>query len=257
MERISNILSGGGVMATAVLSSAKTQRAGLIYPHAQWYFLLAIVVTWVGFAQSYFAVIRTEPLLHHIHGALMGGWIALLIVQPILYQRGQLKLHRTLGRWGAFVLIPLIVVVGVLVIRRMLRNMDMPPFIVDHLAFLDVNSLIDIPLFVGMAIYTGRDVQRHARWISCTVITMIPPALVRAMPILPIFRHHLASNVNLCMGLMCLIFGLLIVDDWRKARRIYSPYPIALVCTIFAGVGANYASGWGWWHAFTGVLGRS
>src|ERR1700761_5147048 len=108
-------------MAIAVLSSPKI-RSGVVYPHAQWYFLLAIVVTWVGFAQSYFAVIRTEPLLHHIHGALMGGWIVLLIVQPILYQRGQLRLHRTLGRWGAFLLIPLIVVVGVLVVHRMLRN---------------------------------------------------------------------------------------------------------------------------------------
>src|ERR1700712_4863687 len=105
-------------MATATFSSPKTRR-DVVYPHAQWYFLLAIVLTWVGFARSYFAVIRTEPLLHHVHGALMGGWIALLIVQPILYQRGQLKLHRTLGRWGAFVLVPAMVVVGFLAIRSL------------------------------------------------------------------------------------------------------------------------------------------
>lgn len=114
-------------MATAVLIPAKT-RPGVVYPHAQWYFLLAIVITWVGFARSYFAVIRTEPLLHHIHGALMGGWIALLIVQPILYQRGKFRLHRTLGRWGAFVLMPAMLGIGFLMIRRMLRGHDMPPF---------------------------------------------------------------------------------------------------------------------------------
>ena len=242
-------------MATAVLSSPKT-RQGLVYPHAQWYFLLAIVVTWVGFARSYFAVIRTEPLLHHIHGALMGGWIALLIVQPILYQRGQIRLHRTLGRWGAFVLVPAMVVVGFLMIRSMFRGTGIPPFIVDHLAFLDVNALIDIPLFVGMAIYTARDVQRHARWISSTVLTMIPPALVRAMPILPVFRHSFSANVNIGMGLMCFIFLLLILDDRRKAGKVYSPYPIALACTAFAAVGANYATHWDWWHAFTTLLGR-
>src|ERR1700743_759519 len=121
-------------MATAVLSSPKI-RSGVVYPHAQWYFLLAIVITWVGFAQSYFAVIRTEPLLHHIHGALMGGWIALLIFQPILYQRGNLRLHRTRGRWGAFALIPAILIVGVLVIQRMLHGASVPPFILDRLAF--------------------------------------------------------------------------------------------------------------------------
>jgi len=243
-------------VATAVLSSPQTRR-DLVYPHAQWYFLLAIVLTWVGFARSYFAVISTQPLLHHIHGALMGGWIALLIVQPILYQRGQLKLHRTLGRWGAFVLVPAIVVVGLLMIRSMFRSTEIPPFIVDHLAFLDVNALIDIPLFVGMAIYTGRDVQRHARWISSTVLTMVPPALVRAMPILPIFRQSFRTNVNIGMGLMCFIFVLLIFDDWRKAKRVYPPYPIALACTAFAALGANYASHWSWWHALTLLLGRS
>lgn len=242
-------------MATAVSSSPRTQR-GLVYPHAQWYFGLAIVVTWVGFARSYFAVIRSEPLLHHIHGALMGGWIALLIVQPIFYQRGRMRLHRTLGRWGAFALIPAMVIVGFLMIRSMYRGTGIPPFIVDHLAFLDVNALIDIPLFVGMAIYTARDIQRHARWISCTVLTMIPAALVRAMPILPVFRHSFTANVNMAMGLMCFIFVLLMLDDWRKAGRVYSPYPVALACTVFAAVGANYALHWGWWRSFAIFLGR-
>jgi len=243
-------------MATAVLVPTKT-RGGVVYPHAQWYFLLAIVVTWVGFARSYFAVIRTEPLLHHIHGALMGGWIALLIVQPILYQRGELKLHRTLGRWGAFALVPAMVVVGVLMVRRMLIYGGVPPSVLDQLAFLDVNALIDIPLFVGMAIYAAKDVQRHARWISCTVLVMIPPALVRAMPILPVFRHSFRGNVNLGMGLMCAILVLLMLDDLRKAKRIYPAYPVALALTVFAGVGANYAAHWGWWRAFTVMLGRA
>ena len=247
-------------MATAVLSPARSgnARPGVVYPHAQWYFLLAIVITWVGFARSYFAVIRSEPLLHHIHGALMGGWIALLIVQPILYQRGKLKLHRTLGRWGAFVLIPAMVVVGFLMVRRMFTHPgSLPPFIVDHLAFLDLNALFDIPFFVAMAIYTGRDVHRHARWITCTVMTMVPPALVRAMPMLPMFRHNFALNVNLGMGMICVVFLLLMVDDWRKAGKVFSPYPVAFALTALAGVGANYAAGWDWWHALTVLLGRA
>jgi hypothetical protein len=241
-------------MATATVPLTKT-RSGVVYPHAQWYFLLAIVITWVGFAQSYFAVITTEPLIHHIHGALMGGWIALLIVQPILYQRGKMQLHRTLGRWGAFALIPAIEVVGVLVVRRMLAHpTGIPPFIVTHLAFLDANALIDIALFVGMAIYTARNVQLHARWISCTVVTMVPPALVRAMPILPVFRHNMLNDVNMAMGAMCVVFLVLMVDDWRKAGKVFSPYPVAMVCTAFAGFCANYAGGWGWWQSLTGWI---
>ena len=240
-------------MAIAVLSPVKA-RTGVVYPHAQWYFLAAIVLTWVGFARTYFAVIRTQPLLHHVHGALMGGWIALLIVQPILYQRGQLRLHRTLGRWGAFVLIPLMLIVGLLMVRSMFRGTELPPFIVNHLAFLDLNALVDIPLFVSMAIFTARDVQRHARWISCTVLTMIPPALVRAMPMMPVFRHSFVKNVNLAMGATCVVLLALMLDDWRKAGKVYSPYPVALACTAFAAVGANYVGQWAWWHGLSGLL---
>ncbi|GAA3747054.1 hypothetical protein [Terriglobus aquaticus] len=243
-------------MATAVLIPAKT-RPGVVYPHAQWYFLLAIVITWVGFARSYFAVIRTEPLLHHIHGALMGGWIALLIVQPILYQRGKFRLHRTLGRWGAFVLIPAMIVVGCLMVRRMLRGHELPPFIAVYLAFLDVASLIELPLYVGMAIATGKRVQEHARWISCTVVTLLPPALARALPIMPVFRHNFVLNVNLTMALMCVVYLVLMVDDRRKAGRIYSPYPVALALTAVPTVCANLAGQWGWWHWMTDAIRQS
>ena len=69
------------VTATARLNRTKS---GVLYPHAQWYFLLALGITWLGFSRTYFAVVRTEPLLHHIHGALMGGWILLLVIQPML-----------------------------------------------------------------------------------------------------------------------------------------------------------------------------
>jgi hypothetical protein len=35
---------------------------------------------------------------------------------------------------------------------------------------------------------------------------------------------------------------------------VYSPYPVALAFTIWAAVGANFAAGWGWWHALTGWI---
>ena len=27
-------------------------------------------ITWLGFSRTYFELVRTEPLLHHVHGAL-------------------------------------------------------------------------------------------------------------------------------------------------------------------------------------------
>ena len=62
-------------------------------------------------------------------------------------------------------------------------------------------------------------------------MAMLPAALVRAMPIAPIFRHDFRLNVNIGMGAMCVVFLLLMVDDWRKAGKVFSPYPVALALT--------------------------
>ena len=242
-------------MATTALPQATRQRSGVLYPHAQWYFLLAIATTWLGFAQSYFAIIRTQPLLHHIHGALMGGWIALLIIQPILYQRGELRWHRMLGRWGAFLLVPAIVVVGFLMMRSMLIATAIPPFMINHLAFLDVGALLLLPTYVGLAIYYGRNTDLHARYIVSTVLLMMPPAIVRAMPILPVFRKSMPADVNMAMGLMSVILIALLIDDARRGK-VRAPYIVALIANTAVGLGANFANSWGWWHAFTAWIVR-
>jgi hypothetical protein len=232
------------------LPARPTER--VLYPHAQWYFLAAMAITWLGFSHTYFAVVRDEPLLHHIHGALMGGWIALLVVQPILYQRGKIQLHRTLGRWGVYLWMPAIVVCGLLMDRRMIRLQNAPPFVIDQLAFLDLASLILFPTLIVLSVVYARNVQLHARYIVCTVLLLVPPALARALFIIPSMRSFVV-NVNTAMALMVLALMVLIVDD-RRRGRIWVPYPaLALILTLLT-VASNYAKGWTWWHRVSGWI---
>ncbi|MEZ2348169.1 hypothetical protein [Terriglobus sp. RCC_193] len=243
-------------MATSTLSwlsGGQGKRPGILYPHAQWWFLLCIVLTWVGFGHSYFAQIRTQPLLHHVHGALMGGWILTLIVQPILYQQGRMKLHRTLGRWAVYLLVPAIVVCVFFMIRSMLRFTLIPPFMVDHLAFLDVASLFLFPLFVGLGIWYARNIQLHARYIACTVMLLMPPALARAGLMSAYLRTHFRLNVNLMVGLMSFVLLMLMVDDKRKGK-LYAAYPVAFTANTIVCVCANFAQNWGWWNTLSGWI---
>jgi hypothetical protein len=241
-------------MTTSTALLSKT-RPGLLYPHAQWYFLLAMGITWLGFSRTYFSVVRTEPLLHHIHGALMGGWIALLVVQPMLYQRGRLQLHRTLGRWGVYLLMPAIVLCGLLMDRRMLRIHNAPPSIIDQLAYLDLLSLLVFPALVILSIYYARNVQLHARYIVCTVLLLMPPALTRALFFLPSMQSF-QVNVNTAEAMVDAVLLFLIVGDERRGK-IWVPYPLALgVFTVLA-VTSNYAKNWAWWHVLSGWLAGS
>jgi len=232
-------------MATTTTLPDKSKLA-VLYPHAQWYFLLALSITWLGFSRTYFAVIQTEPLLHHIHGALMGGWIALLLIQPTLYQRGKLQLHRTLGRWGVYVLMPAIVICGALMERRMIRTQGAPPNVIDQLAFLDLASLILFPLLVLLSIYFARNLQLHARLIVCTVLLLMPPALTRALFFLPSMRSF-QRNVNVSEAIVDLVLLILMIDDKRRGR-IRFPYPLVFVVFAVLAVISNYAKDWAWWH---------
>ncbi len=229
-----------------------TAPSPILYPHAQWYFFAAMVITWLGFSRSYFAVVRSEPLLHHIHGALMGGWIAILILQPILYQRGKLRLHRTIGRWAVYLWVPAMVVIGLLMDRRMLRLHNAPPFIIDQLAFLDLTSLILLPSLIALSVIYARNLQLHARYIVCTVLLLVPPALARLLFVVP-GMHSFQTNGNTAEALMVLILLLLIVDDKRRGR-IWPPYPAFAAIFAVIAVAANYVKTWPWWHALSGWL---
>lgn len=218
----------------------------VLYPHAQWYFLAAMAITWLGFSHTYFAVVRTEPLLHHVHGVLMGGWIALLILQPMLYQRGMIRRHSTLGRWGVYLWVPAIVVCGFLVERRMLQTHGAPPSVIDQLAFLDLASLILFPTLIGLSIYNGRNLQLHARYIVCTVLLLMPPAITRALFFFPWMRSF-RTSANTAEALVVFVLLLLMVDD-RRRGRVWSVYPsVAVVFSVLAVV-SNYAKSWAWWH---------
>lgn len=243
-----------GTFAPAVplaASPALKPRAPL-YPHAQWYFLAAMVITWIGFSHTYFAVVTSEPLVHHIHGALMGGWIAILIVQPWLYQRGQLQLHRRIGRWAVYLWTPALVICGLFMDRRMLRTHNAPPRVIDQLAFLDLFSLLLFAILIALSTIYARNIQLHARYIVCTVLLLVPPALARALFIVP-GMHSFRTNGNTAYALMDLVLLLLMLDDKRRGR-LWPPYPLAFIAFTAMAWAGNYAREWSWWHGVASAL---
>jgi hypothetical protein len=87
--------------------------------------LAALVVVFAGFAASYYLwpitramrlpsgrpVAASLPLVVHVHALAFSSWIVLLAVQGGLVARGDVRLHRRLGRLGA-VLLPVLLVMG-------------------------------------------------------------------------------------------------------------------------------------------------
>jgi uncharacterized membrane protein YozB (DUF420 family) len=64
--------------------------------------MLAIVV--IGFWSTYFAPLLRGtlaiPTVVHVHALVFLGWIGLMLAQVIVAARGNIRLHRRIGRWG-------------------------------------------------------------------------------------------------------------------------------------------------------------
>ena len=104
------------------MNKTSPSTSGILYPNATIYFFLALVVTWVGFSQSYFGRLTSVDIFHHIHGAIAGGWIIVLMIQPLLYKQGKLALHRKIGKLAVYLLFPLLLIGGLKMIHSMLNS---------------------------------------------------------------------------------------------------------------------------------------
>ena len=214
-----------------------------------------MVVTWIGFARSYFLRLGEVTVFHHIHGAIAGLWIASLIAQPILYQRNQMRLHRLVGKIAAFVLAPLMVVLVAIMMHLMFSGVTgTPPMVRYLLGYLDLWALVQFPLFVYLGVRYRRNTALHARWLAGTVLILLPPALVRALLLVP-FLHPFPVKLLTGFAIVDVILVLLILDD-RKYGRIRAPYPAMLTMFLVMEATMLLAPDWSWWRALADLWGR-
>jgi hypothetical protein len=124
------------------------------------------------------------PSRAHLHGALLTGWLLLVVAQSVLVRK-RLAVHRTLG-WAAVVLAPSILVTTVLVgaevaRRDMLRSGaagadTVIGTLTTSLAFL---------LLVAAALLLRRKAQWHKRLIFLATVVILWPAWFRWRHFLP------------------------------------------------------------------------
>ncbi|OYU55782.1 MAG: hypothetical protein CFE25_00590 [Chitinophagaceae bacterium BSSC1] len=228
------------------MASHQTGKSSKHYPYASYYFALALIITWVGFSQSYFGRLNQVTIYHHIHGALAGGWILVLIIQPILYQQGKLVLHRKIGKLAGYLFFPLLLLGGLKMIHSMLNSAAAyPPGAVNRLAYLDFVSVLLLIIFFYQGISKAKQLQLHARNMSMTVLIMLPPAIARMLFLIPWFDSF-DKTLNAAYGIIVLILGILLLDDHKKGK-IYPTYVLGIVGVAFMLISQNLVGDWQWW----------
>ena len=145
--------------------------------------VLVFLIVHTGFGITYFQYFpdfQQFTYIHHIHGALMGAWVMLLVAQPFLVHYKKLSIHRVLGKMS-WLLAPAIIISMILVAR------------LNYQAGIKVNSSIEVfakqsitwtqillfVLFYGLAMVYRKQTFQHLRFIVGTAILMLGPPLGR------------------------------------------------------------------------------
>ncbi|HKB71331.1 MAG TPA: zinc ribbon domain-containing protein [Thermoanaerobaculia bacterium] len=154
------------------------------------------------------------PLLLHVHGAVMTGWVVLLVVQSGLIVAHKVRWHRRVGVFGA-VWAGLVVVFGsVTTLHAAAREVR------NHTAFagsqivitsLDLVQMVLFAGLVGLAVRLRRRTDYHKRLMLLTIACMLPDALAR----LPV---HFMTNLLILRGLDGFVLLCLAIDTLRHRR---------------------------------------
>lgn len=188
-----------------------------------YYFLLLIPLAIIGFWKTYFGrILNSEDFEFyvHFHFITVALWVVLLVAQPILIRKKNLKLHRILGKLS-FILFP-ILLISVVLLAHSRHSLEEPNLGV--MLFLPFKDIILLLTAFFIAIRYKKEMAIHARGMIATGIVFIEPALARLL-MNYVVDFPMAYIVNIII-IYCLL-GYLIFRE-RKATKGRFVFPTIL-----------------------------
>jgi len=193
-----------------------------------YYFIVLLILVVVGFWESYFSkIFNGVDTYTHFHAITMMLWIGMLITQAFLIKNKKRSLHQFIGHFS-YGLVPLIIISLILLAHSQITIHDYGiSYSRLYVLFLQLSLLVVFVIAYSLAIYYRSMPSHHARYMICTSLTLIDPAVARiplAIPPLP-FSYQV-----LTFSLIDLILIVLIVME-RNQKQGRTVFPIML-CVI-------------------------
>ena len=216
-----------------------------------WTAALITFFVFVGFSRTYYFHSwfgMPEPSVFlRIHGAVMSGWIILLLAQTALVSVDRVAAHRALGTVGA-VYAALVVLLGssatVLSARRGVRaHSDFVSSFLTVLA-LELTQMLLFASLVGVAIWLRNRPSPHKRLMLLATLCMLPNVFVRLL--LPL---GVQSNLAFLGIWAALVLAMLLLDSLRN-RKIHPAFGIGVPVLLASMYLAYFVSRTSLWQNF-------
>lgn len=152
------------------------------YSKAHYFLVLLLVLTFLGFWNSYFGMLTKAPLTHHFHGITATLWIFLLIAQSWSIHSQRRELHKFMGK-ALFILVPIMTGAFALVTWvGAQKSIGGHPFYTQFgqaLLTADVLLLFSTSLQIYLALRFRNNIRLHSALMLGTVFGLIGPIVSR------------------------------------------------------------------------------
>jgi hypothetical protein len=143
-----------------------------------------------GFAPSFYLKPAHALSMHwviHLHAGVMTLWIVFMAVQGVLPSRGRVRLHRTLGWWGAGVAALVMITGAMITVRGVHDGWD--PFQLgsgEAFAAIPFRDLSTFAVFFLIGLATRKSApEAHKRMMVLATLSVIPAGLARLGAFVP------------------------------------------------------------------------
>jgi len=214
--------------------------------------LLTAATVYAGFSQTVnmnlFHPAVPRPKLLWFHGTAFSGWVLFYIFQSSLVRTRNVKIHRTIGWFGAALgamMVPLGFTTAVVMTRfdlHTLKETGVAEFMI--IPFYD---MIVFGTLVALAILWRRKPELHRRLLFLATAGLLDAAFGR-------FDYLFNRNLFAVCVLGVMLLG--VVRDLLVDKRIHKVYLVALPCLI-AGFGSaiyTWRSASPWWMSIAHSL---
>lgn len=207
-----------------------------------YYFIGLIGLILIGFWPSYFSKFfdgtADFTFYFHFHAGIVGVWVALLIIQPILIRKKNFILHRSIGKLS-YILAPAIFISIMLLSHSRFRGFEDGWDIGSWVTFKDL-FILAVAFFI--AFRYRRQMDLHARGMIVTGIACIEPAVAR-IPLHPEYGYFITIGF-VYIVLLSLIF---LERNQKKGRWVF---PLILCMYLFVHSVLIFNIHFGWWQTF-------
>lgn len=240
-------------MATIASPSVRMRRDRIFYSGMG--LAIAATVVW-GFAASYYlsrwmTVPPTTPdlsLLLYVHGAAFTGWIALMVIQPMLVARRNLPLHRKLGYFGAGLAATMFVLGHLAAVAAMhggFRGLG-DPLVFYAIPFLAINSFA---VTVAFAVAWRHHAETHKRLILLANVPLVEAAIAR-IPLNAVqggapFTFTFLPDLIILAGMLY---------DWRTRGRVHKAWIWGGLIMVLVQAARFPIMGSSSWHSFAETM---